>query len=72
MRRKSIHEIRELRTSIDHSLVKPPKLQRQQPRRSSIRSYKEDSDSDRLIETEEGAQVSLFCEFFSIITSLNN
>ncbi|KIH67082.1 hypothetical protein ANCDUO_02590 [Ancylostoma duodenale] len=52
--RKSIHEIRELRSSIDHSLIKPPKLQRQQPRRFSINSYKEDSDPELHTEAEEG------------------
>ncbi|EPB69532.1 hypothetical protein ANCCEY_11379 [Ancylostoma ceylanicum] len=56
MGRKSIHEIRELRSSIDHSLIKPPKLQRQQPRRFSINSYKEDSDSEQHVETVEGKQ----------------
>ncbi|KAK6737564.1 hypothetical protein RB195_019959 [Necator americanus] len=56
MGRKSIHEIRELRSSIDHSLIKPPKLQKQQPRRfsiNSVNSYKEDSGSGQQEESEE-------------------
>ncbi|RCN31981.1 hypothetical protein ANCCAN_22222 [Ancylostoma caninum] len=57
--RKSIHEIRELRSSIDHSLIKPPKLQRQQPRRFSINSYKEDSDSEQHVEAEEGPKSTM-------------
>lgn len=42
--RKSLSELRELRTSIDHSLIKPPRLQRQQQRRPSTASQKESFD----------------------------
>ncbi|KHJ92205.1 hypothetical protein OESDEN_07914 [Oesophagostomum dentatum] len=51
--RKSLDDIRELRSSIDHSLIKPPKLQRQKKKNVSINSYKGDSDSDRQIDESE-------------------
>ncbi|WKX97751.1 hypothetical protein Q1695_013433 [Nippostrongylus brasiliensis] len=46
--RKSLSELRELRTSIDHSLIKPPVKQRQQPRRLSVTSNKESFDLQEL------------------------
>ncbi|CAJ0607244.1 unnamed protein product [Cylicocyclus nassatus] len=53
-KRKSIHDIRELRSSIDHSLIKPPKVQKQKTKRSlSTSSNKEDADSEHLLEVEE-------------------
>ncbi|PIO54074.1 hypothetical protein TELCIR_24571, partial [Teladorsagia circumcincta] len=53
--RKSISELRELRTSIDHSLIKPPKLQKQYNtrRRLSSASRKESSDVRDESESEE-------------------
>ncbi|PIO75067.1 hypothetical protein TELCIR_02910 [Teladorsagia circumcincta] len=57
--RKSISELRELRTSIDHSLIKPPKLQKQYNtrRRLSSASRKESSDVRDESETEEQVPV---------------
>ncbi|VDN22768.1 unnamed protein product [Cylicostephanus goldi] len=56
-KRKSIHDIRELRSSIDHSLIKPPKVQKQKTRRSlSVSSNKEEADSEHLLEVEEEPQ----------------
>ncbi|VDM65478.1 unnamed protein product [Strongylus vulgaris] len=59
-RRKSIHDILELRSSIDHSLIKPPKLQKQKSKRSvSTSSNKEESDFEHLAELEDEPQVKL-------------